>query len=64
MGKEITMERGIKQGCPLAMYLYIKYIEPLHLKIQRSIKRIKLGNSHLQMTGYVDDVNIYTETPK
>ena len=36
-----VMKRGIKQGCPLAMYLYLINIEPLLLKIERSIAGIK-----------------------
>ena len=39
LGQEIEMERGVKQGCQIAMYLYIIYIEQLH-PIQNKIKGI------------------------
>ena len=51
LGQEIEMERGVKQGCPIAMYLYIIYIEPLHLEIQNKIKGIKIGASQLKTCG-------------
>jgi hypothetical protein len=35
IGDGIEFERGIKKGCPLFMYLYIIYIEPLIKIIKR-----------------------------
>jgi len=61
MGGKITLERGIKQGCPLAMYLYIIYIEPLHIKIQNTLKGIKIGTLNLKMCGYVDDITVFID---
>lgn len=45
LSRKVNIERGIKQGCPLAMYLYILYIEPLHRKIQNCIQGIRIGSA-------------------
>lgn len=56
LSNEVRMERGIKQGCPLAMYLYILYIEPLHLTLQKKLEGVRLGNVDIKTTGFVDDI--------
>jgi len=63
LGNEINMGRGIKQGCPLAMYLYIIYIEPLVINLQNNLKGIKIGSSRLKINAYVDDIVIFTSEP-
>jgi len=42
-GKPIVFERGIKQGCPLAMLLYIIYIEPLLLRFKKELAGVKIA---------------------
>ena len=59
LGKRVDMERGVKQGCPLASALYVLYIEPLHLKIQNEIDGTRTGSSIIKTGGFVDDVAIY-----
>ena len=43
------------------MYIYILYIELLHIQIQTSIKGIKCGDKYLKMCGYVEDNTIFIE---
>ena len=59
LGPLITMHRGIKQGCPLAAFLYILYIEPLHLVLQKELKGIRIGRTTLKTSGFIDDVAIF-----
>ena len=54
-GKPIVFERGIKQGCPLAMLLYIIYIEPLLLRFKKELAVVKIASHPLIMGGHVDD---------
>ena len=62
LGKKIIMNRGVKQGCPLAAMLYILYIEPLHLKLQDEIKGIRIGPKIAKTSGFVDDLVIFAST--
>ena len=48
-GKPIVFERGIKQGCPLAMLLYIIYIEPLLLRFKKELAGVKIAGHHRYM---------------
>ena len=62
MGEEINCERGIKQGCPLSMYLYIIYIEPLLQKLNTQLAGLTLhAQTTLRVCGYVDDIVICIE---
>ena len=61
IGDGIEFERGIKQGCPLSMYLYIIYIEPLIKIIKRYVAGLRLDSKTLiKICGYVDDIVICT----
>ena len=46
---------GIKQGCPLAMLLYIIYIEPLLLRFKKELMGVKITGLPLVVGGHVDD---------
>ena len=39
ISNSFNIGRGVKQGCPMAMYLYILYIEPLILKLKKKSYR-------------------------
>ena len=59
IGKEIKMERGIKQGCPLASFLYIIYIESLQLELQKNLITSRIGQEKIQTGGFIDGINIF-----
>ena len=61
LGNKIDLNRGLKQGCPLSLYLYLIYIEPLHLFLQSQTRGISFGNRTLKTSGFVDDVIFFTE---
>ena len=51
---------SIRQGDPLAMLLYIIYIEPLLLTLERKITGLKVANIEQKLEAYCDDVNLTT----
>ena len=54
------VERGIRQGCPLSMLLFIISQEPLYTCIEKCHKILpfRTPNSSLKLQGYADDTNI------
>ena len=42
ISKEFKIERGVRQGCPLSMLLYVLFQEPLYLAIEKSKKMLPL----------------------
>ena len=55
---QIFVKRGIRQGCPLSMLLFILGTKPLTQKINKnsSIKGLTLGKIHHETSQYADDV--------
>ena len=59
----IHVSFSIRQGDPLAMILYIIYIEPLLLYLERVAVGVRLaGNIPQSIEAYCDDVNILTNS--
>ncbi|KAJ9553519.1 hypothetical protein OSB04_017564 [Centaurea solstitialis] len=66
--EEFSMEKGIRQGDPMAPFLFLVMVEGLHIMVEEAIEKglfkgIKVGNggvilSHLQ---YADDVVFFGE---
>ena len=55
--KEFKIERGVRQGCPMSMLLYVIFQEPLYLAIEKSKKiiPIEIQGEKIKNIGYADD---------
>ena len=59
--REILLRFSIRQGDPLAMLLYILYIEPLLWTLERKITGLRVDIIEQKLEAYCDDVNILTD---
>ena len=59
-GKPFPVNRGVRQGCPLSMVLYVLSQEPLYLAIKytKQITPIELPCSEKKILGFADDTTI------
>ena len=56
------LDRGIRQGCPLSMIIYVLYKEALYsfIKSNNAIKGPQLPNNNsLKILGFADDTNLF-----
>jgi hypothetical protein len=58
-----SLERGVRQGCPLSAYLFIMVVELLANKIRntKGIKDIKIGQDEIKIIQMADDTTIFVE---
>ena len=59
--RAIEVRFSIRQGDPLAMILYIIYIEPLLIALERSLVGLRLATIKQTLEAYCDDVNLLTD---
>ena len=62
LGTPFPVERGVRQGCPLSMILFIIYQEALYRLIKKCtlIRPLYLPNNKvIKLTGYADDTNVF-----
>ena len=55
--ESFNIHRGVRQGCPLSMILYILSQEPLYqaIKQTRQIEPIKIPSTQIKLLGFADD---------
>jgi hypothetical protein len=56
-----TLERGVRQGCPLSAYLFIMVVELLahKIRIDPTIKGIKIGTTEIKLVQMADDTTTF-----
>ena len=56
-----TLKRGVRQGCPLSMLLYIIAAEVLanFIIVDKRIKGIQIGNQEIKIVNFADDKTIF-----
>ena len=58
------MKRGLRQGCPLSMILYIIFAEIFleNIRQNNGIKGVVIGEKELKTSAFADDTTIYIES--
>ena len=58
--EEFSIKRGVRQGCPLSMLLFIISQEPLYSALENStvIRPFRTPNCDIKLQGYADDTNL------
>ena len=56
-----TLERGVRQGCPLSRLLFVIGIEVLTnaIRNKNTIKGIKVGDKEIRTSLYADDTTVF-----
>ena len=52
---------SIRQGDPLAMLLYIVYIEPLLIALEKKMIGLQVATFEQKLEAYCDDINLLTD---
>ncbi|CAI7843812.1 unnamed protein product [Closterium sp. NIES-53] len=62
LGDEVPVQTGVRQGCPLAPYLFLCAVEPLCQEAQRRRLGVDItGAGKLTYLGYADDITFFLE---
>ena len=61
--KFFDIDKGIRQGCPLSVYLFAIAINPLLFNLSAKLPGIHYKNSIFKLTAYVDDLNVMISHP-
>ena len=66
LSRPINIERGCRQGDPIAAYLFLICAEVLYLFFQDNpdIKGISINNNYYKMTHFVDDTTVFLDGTK
>ena len=61
LSRAIQLRFSIRQGDPLAMLLYILYLEPLLWTLEKKITGLRVDIIEQKLEAYCDDVNVTTD---
>ena len=61
LSASIEVRFSIRQGDPLAMLLYIIYVEPLLVALERSLTGLRMAYVRQTLEAFCDDINLLTD---
>ena len=56
--QDIAVSFSIRQGDPLSMFLYVIYIEPFLVMLEKKLGGILMGNVKQILEAFCDDINV------
>ena len=57
-GKPLELERGVRQGCPLAMLIYVVFVNPLVKSLRDRLPGVRVRGRTYKVSAYVDDLAV------
>ena len=65
LSEDIKITRGVRQGCPLSPLLFILFLDPLMLQLEKTKIGYKIDeNSPIPGGAYADDMVLHTHTKR
>ena len=56
----ITLNQGVRQGCPLSMMLYITaYVFANFIDTNKRIKGIQIGDHEMKLVNFADEITFF-----
>ena len=61
-----NLERGVRQGCPLSVYLFLLVVElmAIYIRSEEKIKGVELTDHKIVISQLADDTSIFLEGPQ
>ena len=57
--KDIEVSFSVRQGDPITMFLYVIYVEPFLLMLEKKLRGLMVGNIRQILEAFCDDINIF-----